>query len=84
MGDGDAFINWLGMYARNYKNGVYGKNIEGTVEVDKNSMDSFILINIKSSYMDNGDEIHFPYQEKMEDLQSKPAYKGLNLLYEPI
>jgi hypothetical protein len=87
MGDEDAFINWLGMYARNYKNGVYGKNIEGTVEVDKDSMhsmDSFKLINIKSSYMDNGDEIYFPYQEKMEDLQSKPIYKGLNLIYEPI
>jgi hypothetical protein len=87
MGDEDAFINWLGSYARNYKNGVYGKNIEGIVGVDKDSMhsmDSFRLINIKSRYMENEDEIYFPYQEKMENLQSKPAYKGLNLLYEPI
>jgi hypothetical protein len=82
MGDKDAFINWLGMYANKYLNGVYGKNIEGTVLEGEDSMNEFSIVNITGGH--NDDEIYFPYQEKMKNLQSKPIYKGLNLLYEPI
>ena len=82
MGDKDAFINWLGMYANKYLNGVYGKNIEGTVLEGEDSMNEFSIVNITGGHKD--DVIYFPYQEKMKNLQSKPIYKGLNLLYEPI
>ena len=82
MGDKDAFINWLGMYANKYLNGVYGKNIEGTVLEGEDSMNEFSIVNITGGHKD--DEIYFPYQEKMKNLQSKPIYKGLNLIYEPI
>jgi hypothetical protein len=68
MGDEDAFINWLGSYARNYKNGVYGKNIEGVVLVGEFSLtDKFNIVNITGGHKD--DEIYFPYQEKMKNLQ---------------
>jgi hypothetical protein len=83
MGDKDAFINWLGMYGNRYLNGDFGKNIEGVVLVDEFSLTGeFSIVNVTGGH--THDEIYFPYQTKMESLNDKHQYTGLNLIYELI
>jgi len=83
IGSEKAFIEWLGMYGENFKNGAYGKNIEGVVLVG-DSTSEFSLTLIKTGLTPYIDEVYFPYQEKMEKLRGDSRYEGLNLLYEPI
>jgi hypothetical protein len=83
IGDKDAFINWLGMYGNRYLNGDFGKNIEGVVLVDEFSLTGeFSIVNVTGGR--THDEIYFPYQTKMESLNDKHQYTGLNLIYELI
>jgi hypothetical protein len=85
IGSEKAFIEWLGLYGENFKNGVYGKNIEGVV-LTGDATNEFSLTNIKTydHYTFSSDEVYFPYQEKMEKIRGGYRYEGLNLLYEPI
>jgi hypothetical protein len=85
IGSEKAFIEWLGMYGENFKNGAYGKNIEGVV-LTGDATNEFSLTNIETydHYTFSSDEVYFPYQEKMEKIRGEYRYEGLNLLYEPI
>jgi hypothetical protein len=83
IGSEKAFIEWLGMYGENFKNGVYGKNIEGVV-LTGDATNEFSLSLIKTGLTLYIDVVYFPYQEKMEELRGEYRYEGLNLLYEPI
>jgi hypothetical protein len=71
------------MYGNRYLNGDYGKNIEGVVLVGEFSLTGeFSIVNVTGGH--THDEIYFPYQTKMESLNDKHQYTGLNLIYELI
>lgn len=63
------YIDWLGMYASSYADGIYGDNITGEVIRDQDRR----LFMLKEE--NTGNEILFPHYSYMED------YYGLDLEY---
>ena len=77
VGNEESFLKWLGQIRNqeNYKNGVYGENITGTVW-DVYTNDFSIL------EKNTGDVIYFPGNEMMSSVQD--TYPGLSIYYELI
>jgi hypothetical protein len=77
IGNEASFLKWLGQERnqKNYKNGVYGVNITGTIW-DVYTDDFSIL------EKNTGDVIYFPNNKMMSSVQG--VYPGLSIYYELI
>lgn len=77
LGSEASFLKWLGNKEKreNYKNGVYGKNITGTIW-------EFYTNDFSILEKNTGDAIYFPNNKMMSNVQGQ--YPGLSIYYELI
>lgn len=76
MGTEQSYLNWLGVFAGNYEDGVYGPNIEGEI-IDVGQK----LMKINTN---RGNKIQFPTHNGLPYYIKQTHYDGLDLLYEII
>jgi hypothetical protein len=75
LGDEESFLSWLGDYKEGFLDGMYGDQIEGVVHH---------IAGNDFSLDTKDDNIYFPSDEKMLDLNSREDYKNLYIGYELI
>lgn len=75
LGDEESFLSWLGDYRGRFLDGMYGDQIEGVVHH---------IAGNDFSLDTKDDNIYFPSDEKMLNLNSSEGYKNLYIGYELI
>jgi hypothetical protein len=83
MGSEEGYETWLGIHVDDYKEGLYGEYITGTI-VYYHEKDNPRLFSFEIKEENTGNTIYFPGHERIKNHRTQDMYPGLELFYEKL